>query len=94
MNYKEYLNLVKEKDIYIGKMIVAVEVDSQIENLSETAYERVCEFIYQCYLKSDGIDAGTLAWYFNYKLVDGVSVDEIIKQGVYKFIEEAESVGE
>lgn len=54
MKYSEMVKFLNDKGIYVMQVIIADEVNSQLEkSIDEEEFENVCDTIYQAYLDSD-----------------------------------------
>lgn len=57
MFYKEYLDLVKDKDITTYKLVAAVEMNYFLEgenyNYTDEDFELMCEFVYEYFVDQD-----------------------------------------
>jgi hypothetical protein len=57
MTFKQVLDKAKENDIRAYKLLVATEVDNYLDikdiQVSEDAYEAMCEFVYDWVLNTD-----------------------------------------
>jgi len=60
MNYRETLKLAKANHINICELLVADEV-ACVFGLRNPCYERICEIVYQMYMKTEGLTANDLA---------------------------------
>lgn len=57
MTYKEYLDLVKNKDVLTYKLVAAVEMNFYVEEFEfeydDEDFELMCELVYEYYLEQD-----------------------------------------
>ena len=60
MKYSEMLEVIKKEDAAGSQFYIAEEMDYQLREIHEievdkNRFERLCEFAYYCYLKSEGL---------------------------------------
>lgn len=60
MKYSEMLEVIKKEDVAGSQFYIAEEMDYQLKGIheievDENRFERLCEFAYYCYLKSEGL---------------------------------------
>lgn len=60
MKYSEMLEVIKKEDTAGSQFYIAYEMDYQLSEIHEIEvdkerFEKLCEFAYYCYLKSEGL---------------------------------------
>lgn len=60
MKYSEMLEVIKKENAAGSQFYIAYEMDYQLKEIheikvDEKRFERLCEFAYYCYLKSEGL---------------------------------------
>lgn len=91
MTYREQLNKAKELGLSIIDLVVADECKAVFTfSYTDEEFERLCELVKICYIKSDGLDEYCIASAVN-ELVeeDGKMIAEILEMKYYTIIDKA-----
>jgi hypothetical protein len=91
MTYKEQLRKAKELGLSIIDLVVADECMSVFTfSYTDEEFERLCELVKTCYLKSDGLDEYCIASAVNELIEeDKKTIAEILEISYYVIIDKA-----
>ena len=78
MNFREQLQLAKDNGLLVADLIVAEEV-SAIFTEEDKRFEEMCGKVKTAYLKSEGIEVWKLVKALEYKLENGLELNDIDK---------------
>ena len=87
MTYKECLKVIRDNNLNVLQLQVAVEVNEKLGQVI-SRYEDVCKFIYTCATQTNSVSVDALCRCFYGELMNnGNTEEELLEMREYNFIE-------